>query len=111
MLIRGPADRCGTARPARRRSRHRAPASPRRAWDAAGARPRTGGWGAIEVTKQGVEPEPLLVVGGRHLLLGVGSDQGGVEVDHDRLRRSSQLPGMLSARPPSLLTRLLSSLD
>lgn len=49
--------------------------------------------GLVEVAEQRVESEAALVVASRLLLLGVGGDQGGVDVEDDLLGAGAGLPG------------------
>jgi hypothetical protein len=54
----------------------------------------------IEIAEQRVKAEAPLVVAGGPLLLGVGVKQGGVEVEGDRLRPRSAIPGALASLGP-----------
>ena len=48
--------------------------------------------GAVQIAVEGVEPEPVLVGRGRPLLVGVRTDQGGVDVDNVEPRIGTRSP-------------------
>jgi hypothetical protein len=59
-------------------------------------RPQDGGQrlaGLVQIAAQRVKAETAFVVAGRLLLLGVGTEQGRVEVQGDRLRSCARVPG------------------
>ncbi len=60
----------------------------------------------VQVAGQGMEAEAALEGRCRLLLLGVGGDQGGVEVEHDLLGRRASSPGLLTHLAVSLLDDL-----
>ena len=62
--------------------------------------------GGVEVGDQGVEPEPVLVGRRCLLLVGVGADQGGVDVDHIETRVRALRPGGRSSGGPCRLDPL-----